>query len=128
MSPSTIPPLPYEREFTNLSDRLHRLDLLPPNFVSLDTPFRQLSTKEGEQIGIDEKKRTSLSTEFAETHFSRKQLPTTAKGNNGASLARRPSSWGLFSKVSLSRMLNGAEIMTQNHRALATCSKVTTDL
>ena len=119
-------------------DRLHRLDLLPPNFIKADNNFRHSSAKNGEQVIISKKKRKQrqqrpLSTEFTETHYFRKQLPSSsvANGKNGG--GTRPISWAL-PKVNFTRMLNGAEIMTvdeQNHRRQAlttTCSRVTTDL
>ena len=119
-------------------DRLHRLDLLPPNFIKADNNFRHSSAKNGEQVIISKKKRKQrqqrpLSTEFTETHYFRKQLPSSSVANGKSGGGTRPISWAL-PKVNFTRMLNGAEIMTvdeQNHRRQAlttTCSRVTTDL
>ena len=123
--------------------RIHRLDLLPPNFVKADNNFRHLATKNGEQIDVSKKKKRQrpLSTEFTETHYFRRQLPfsgasvSVANGKSNGSVVpqqSRPVSWAL-PKVNFSRMLKGAEIMTvdeQNHQQAltTTCSRVTTDL
>ena len=115
----------------HLNHRLHRLDLLPPNFVKADRSFRLL-TDEEENGKKTKKRQRPISSEFTETHYFRKQLPSSVSMSNTKNDVSRPVSWAL-PKVNFSRMLNGAEVMTveeqNHHQALTTtCSRVTTDL
>ena len=115
----------------HLYHRLHRLDLLPPNFVKADSSFRLLI--DGEENGKETKKRQRpISSELTETHYFRKQLPSSVSVSNTKNDVSRPVSWAL-PKLNFSRMLNGAEVMAveeqNHHQALTTtCSRVTTDL
>ena len=117
--------------------RLHRrIDLLPPNFARPDNSLLLCpESNGGEQIVVIGNKRAKrpLSTEYAETHYSRKQLPASSPCVEGLATTR-PISW-VLPKVNFSRMLSGVEIMTvdergsQHQQALTTtCSRVTTDL
>ena len=69
-------------KLVHLDQRLHRrIDLLPPNFVRPDNSLllSPESNNGGEQIVVIGNKRAKrpLSTEYAETHYSRKQLPSS---------------------------------------------------
>ena len=116
----------------HLYHRLHRLDLLPPNFVKADSSFRLLADEE-ENSKKTKKRQRPISSEFTETHYFRKQLPSSVSVSNTKNDVSRPVSWAL-PKLNFSRMLNGAEVMAveeQNHHHQAlttTCSRVTTDL
>ena len=131
-----IPRFRCNEKLVHLHQRLHRrIDLLPPNFVRPDNSLLlSPESNGGEQIVVVGNKRAKrpLSTEYTETHYSRKQLPSSPCV--GTLATPRPISW-ILPKVNFSKMVSGAEIMTVDERSsqqqqalTTTCSRITTDL